>query len=75
MLTKKDLLAIQAIIDVSVSTHISTAISTSEKRLINAMGKNTQDLIDLISVGFHMTDNLDARVTHLEKAIFPNTTP
>ncbi|MFZ2206599.1 MAG: hypothetical protein WA061_04825 [Microgenomates group bacterium] len=68
MLTKRDLLAIQQIVDGSVST--------SEKRLevklMEAMGKNTQDLIDLISVGFHMTDNLDARVSHLEKKVFPN---
>lgn len=68
MLTKRDLLAIQNIVDGSVST--------SEKRLevklMEAMGKNTQDLIDLISVGFHMTDNLDARVSHLEKKVFPN---
>jgi hypothetical protein len=40
--------------------------------MIGAMGSNTQDLIDLISVGFHMTDNLDARVSHLEKKVFPN---
>jgi len=66
MLTQKDLLAIQKIVDGSVLT----SEKRLEEKLMNAMGKNTEDLIDLIKVGFHMTDTLEARVTSLEKKVF-----
>jgi len=66
MLTQKDLLAIQKIVDNS----ITNSINVSERRLTEVIGKNTEDLIDLIKVGFHMNDDLDTRVTRLEKKVF-----
>jgi hypothetical protein len=72
MLTKKDLAAIEIIVGAVVSSSVDSAESRIIKTLRNEMSQNTQELIELITTGFNISQDHEVQISRIEKKVFHN---